>query len=168
MFNDKTRLYFSFVLIFLSLGLFVYGWIERSNGNDFNQIWSLSLLMLFGAMIHLQKIGSSKKKNLRNKINYVKIDIKIEDRNEFINEIKTGPAGSGDKVYAYAAPYSTVVYLRGTYGIDWVKPISPAIPDPAFDAAYRLADTLRTAGIALSEAPTTWRRMQEFKPVLTS
>ena len=28
------------------------------------------------------------KKNLRNKINYVKIDIKIEDRNEFINEIK--------------------------------------------------------------------------------
>mgnify|MGYP000029210312 FL=1 len=67
MFNDKTRLYFSFVLIFLSLGLLVYGWIERSNVNDFNQIWSLSLLMLFGAMIHLQKIGSSKKKNLRNK-----------------------------------------------------------------------------------------------------
>ena len=28
------------------------------------------------------------KKNLRNKINYVKIDTKIEDRNEFINEIK--------------------------------------------------------------------------------
>jgi D-alanyl-D-alanine carboxypeptidase/D-alanyl-D-alanine-endopeptidase (penicillin-binding protein 4) len=83
---------------------------------------------------------------------------------QLINEIKTGPAGSGDKVYAYAAPYSTVVYLRGTYGIDWTKPISPAIPDPAFDAAYRLADTLRTAGIELSEAPTTWRRMQELKP----
>jgi serine-type D-Ala-D-Ala carboxypeptidase/endopeptidase (penicillin-binding protein 4) len=83
---------------------------------------------------------------------------------QFINEIKTGPAGSGDKVYAYAAPYSSVVYLRGTYGIDWVKPISPAIPDPAFDAAYRLADTLRTAGIETSEAPTTWRRMQELKP----
>ena len=62
-----------------------------------------------------------------------------------------------------------MVYLRGTYGIDWVKPISPAIPDPAFDAAYRLADTLRTAGIELSEAPTTWRRMQELKPsTLTS
>ena len=28
------------------------------------------------------------KKNLRNKINYVKIDTKIEDRNEFVNEIK--------------------------------------------------------------------------------
>ncbi|MFM6954637.1 MAG: D-alanyl-D-alanine carboxypeptidase/D-alanyl-D-alanine-endopeptidase, partial [Sphingobacteriaceae bacterium] len=84
---------------------------------------------------------------------------------QFINEIKTGPAGSGDKVYAYAAPYSSVVYLRGTYGIDWVKPISPAIPDPAFDAAYRLADTLQIAGIELSEAPTTWRRMQELKPL---
>ena len=67
MFNDKTRLYFSLLLIFSSLGLFVYGWMERSNGNDFNQIWSLSLLMLFGAMIHLQKIGSSKKKNRKNK-----------------------------------------------------------------------------------------------------
>ena len=87
---------------------------------------------------------------------------------QFINEIKTGPAGSGDKVYAYAAPNSSVIYLRGTYGIDWVKPISPAIPDPAFDAAYRLADTLRTAGIELSEVPTTWRRMQELKPSTTS
>jgi hypothetical protein len=67
MFNDKTRLYFSLLLIFLSFGLFVYGWTERSNGNDFNQIWSLALLMLFGAMIHLQKIGSSKKNNRRNK-----------------------------------------------------------------------------------------------------
>ena len=67
MFNDKIRLYFSFFLILLSLGFFVYGWIERSNGNDFNQIWALSFLMLFGAMVHLQKIGSIKNKKRRKK-----------------------------------------------------------------------------------------------------
>jgi hypothetical protein len=67
MFNLKARLYFSFFLILSSLGFFVYGWIERSDGNEFNQIWALSILMLFGAMVHLQKIGSSKKKNRRKK-----------------------------------------------------------------------------------------------------
>jgi|TARA_B110001454_G_scaffold176444_1_gene168562 hypothetical protein len=67
MFNNKGRLYFSFFLILSSLGFFVYGWIERSDGNEFNQIWALSILMLFGAMVHLQKIGSSKKKNRRKK-----------------------------------------------------------------------------------------------------
>ena len=67
MFNDRARLYFSFFLILSSLGFFVYGWIERSDGNEFNQIWALSILMLFGAMVHLQKIGSSKKKNRRKK-----------------------------------------------------------------------------------------------------
>ena len=67
MFNDKTRLYFGLFLIISSIGFFVYGWIERSDGNEFNQIWALSILMLFGAMVHLQKIGSSKKKNRRKK-----------------------------------------------------------------------------------------------------
>ena len=67
MFNNKGRLYFSVFLILSSLGFFVYGWIERSDGNEFNQIWALSILMLFGAMVHLQKIGSSKKKNRRKK-----------------------------------------------------------------------------------------------------
>ena len=61
MFNDNIRLYFSVFLILSSLGFFVYGLIERSNGNDFNQIWTLSFLMVFGAMVHLQKIGSTKK-----------------------------------------------------------------------------------------------------------
>jgi hypothetical protein len=68
MFNDKIRLYFSFFLILSSFGFFVYGWIERSEGNEFNQIWALSFLLIFGAMVHLQKIGSSKKKSVK-KIN---------------------------------------------------------------------------------------------------
>ena len=67
MFNDKTRLYFGLSLILASIGFFIYGWLERSNGNEFNQIWTLSMLLIFGGMVHLQKIGSSKKKNRRKK-----------------------------------------------------------------------------------------------------
>jgi high-affinity Fe2+/Pb2+ permease len=67
MFNDKTRLYFGLSLIVASIGFFIYGWLERSNGNEFNQIWTLSMLLIFGGMVHLQKIGSGKKKNRRKK-----------------------------------------------------------------------------------------------------
>src|SRR5690606_37729318 len=34
-----------------------------------------------------------------------------------LNEVKTGKAGSGDQVYGYSAPYSSIIHLRGTYGI---------------------------------------------------
>jgi len=67
MFNDKTRLYFGLSLIVASIGFFIYGWLERSNGNEFNQIWTLSMLLIFGGMVHLQKISSGKKKNRRKK-----------------------------------------------------------------------------------------------------
>ncbi|MFM6976508.1 MAG: D-alanyl-D-alanine carboxypeptidase/D-alanyl-D-alanine-endopeptidase [Sphingobacteriaceae bacterium] len=78
---------------------------------------------------------------------------------KLVNEVSTGVAGSGDKVFAYAAPYSDLIYLRGTYAIDLAKPVSPSIPDPAFDAAFRLADTLKTSGIAVQQGFTTWRRL---------
>jgi D-alanyl-D-alanine carboxypeptidase/D-alanyl-D-alanine-endopeptidase (penicillin-binding protein 4) len=82
---------------------------------------------------------------------------------KFVNEIKTGPAGSGDKVYAYSAPYSDLVYLRGTYAIDLKKPVSPSIPDPAFDAAFRLMDTLEITGLAVQGGASTWRRLNLWK-----
>lgn len=82
----------------------------------------------------------------------------------FVNEVRTGPKGSGDKVYAYAAPFTDVIYLRGTYAIDLVKPVSPAIPDPALAAATRLSDTLKSVGIAQGQAPSTWRKIQENTP----
>lgn len=74
-----------------------------------------------------------------------------------VNEVKTGKPGSGDNVYAYSAPYTHVVYLRGTYGIDLKKPISISVPDPAFEAAIRLQDTLKRLGIPLSNQPSTYR-----------
>jgi hypothetical protein len=37
--------------------------MERSVGNPFNQIWMLAIIILMGGMVHLQKIGGSRKKS---------------------------------------------------------------------------------------------------------
>lgn len=83
-------------------------------------------------------------------MNYLKI----------VNEVTTGVAGSGDNVYVFSAPYSAVVYLRGTYGIDLKKTIFASVPDPAFEAVYRLSDTLKRAGISISAEPSTFRLLE--------
>jgi len=77
----------------------------------------------------------------------------------FINEVTTGPNGSGDKVYAYSAPYSNIIYLRGTYGRDLKKVIEIAIPDPALELAQQLTASLSDAGIAVDSLPTTGKRL---------
>ncbi|MES2807851.1 MAG: D-alanyl-D-alanine carboxypeptidase/D-alanyl-D-alanine-endopeptidase, partial [Bacteroidota bacterium] len=71
---------------------------------------------------------------------------------QFKSELTTGAAGSGDNAYPYLpAGVSNLMYLRGTYAIDQSKKlISAAYPDPAYDAAFRLLDTLRRLGITVS------------------
>ncbi|MDN3549490.1 D-alanyl-D-alanine carboxypeptidase/D-alanyl-D-alanine endopeptidase [Mucilaginibacter aquaedulcis] len=69
----------------------------------------------------------------------------------FKSELINGPAGSGDHAYAFLPVGSTVMYLRGSYAVDQdKKAISVAIPDAAYDAAFRLADTLSKLGITVS------------------
>lgn len=83
------------------------------------------------------------------------------------NELTTGAAGTGDNAYVYLAPYTTEGYMRGTWGIGIAKSaISASIPDPAFEAAFRLQDTLSKLKIIVSESPTTTRiLMQEGKKI---
>ncbi|TDQ10326.1 D-alanyl-D-alanine carboxypeptidase/D-alanyl-D-alanine endopeptidase [Pedobacter metabolipauper] len=77
-----------------------------------------------------------------------------------VNELKPGAAGSGDNVYAYLPALGTTAYLRGTWATGIAKSgISAALPDPAFDAAFRLQDTLQHIGIPVSEAPETTRQL---------
>ncbi len=77
-----------------------------------------------------------------------------------INELKTGTNGSGDNAYAFLPPYSYTAYLRGTWGMGISKVgISLALPDPAFDAAYRLQDTLLRLNIQATKEATTARRL---------
>jgi D-alanyl-D-alanine carboxypeptidase/D-alanyl-D-alanine-endopeptidase (penicillin-binding protein 4) len=75
-----------------------------------------------------------------------------------VNELKAGAEGTGDNVYAYLPSLSNIAYLRGTWGLGTPKSgISAALPDPAYDAAFRLQDTLSRLGIKASSEPTTSR-----------
>lgn len=79
---------------------------------------------------------------------------------QIVNELKTGAAGTGDRSYAFFPPYSNVAYLRGSWGMGIGKTgISVALPDPAFDCAYRLQDTLKRLGININQQATTTRLM---------
>ncbi|TYR38113.1 D-alanyl-D-alanine carboxypeptidase/D-alanyl-D-alanine-endopeptidase [Sphingobacterium phlebotomi] len=76
-----------------------------------------------------------------------------------INEVITGSNGSGDNVYAYAAPYSDIVYLRGTYGRDLKKIVEIAVPDPALALAQQLTTALSDADITVDSLPITGKRL---------
>ncbi len=78
---------------------------------------------------------------------------------KIVNEVTTGRPGSGDNVYAFSAPYSEIIYLRGTYGIDLKKAISASVPDPAFDAAFSLGNKLKASGIVVEKGYTTGRKL---------
>lgn len=77
-----------------------------------------------------------------------------------VNDLQTGSVGSGDNAYAFLPPFANVGYLRGTWGQGINKTgISLALPDPAFDAAFRLQDTLQRLAISISQTATTTRRL---------
>ncbi|MET4083061.1 D-alanyl-D-alanine carboxypeptidase/D-alanyl-D-alanine-endopeptidase (penicillin-binding protein 4) [Pedobacter sp. UYP30] len=79
---------------------------------------------------------------------------------QMVNELKTGSRGSGDNAYAFLPPYRNTAYLRGSWGMGINKSgISAALPDPAFDCAFRLQDTLKRLGIATNKSATTARLM---------
>jgi D-alanyl-D-alanine carboxypeptidase/D-alanyl-D-alanine-endopeptidase (penicillin-binding protein 4) len=68
----------------------------------------------------------------------------------FQSELLNGASGTGDEAYAYLPVGDKLMYLRGTYAEDQQKKaISVAVPDPAYDAAYRLADTLQRLEITV-------------------
>lgn len=77
-----------------------------------------------------------------------------------VNELQSGAAGSGDNAYAFLPPFSEIAYLRGRWATDINKSgISASLPDPAYDAAFRLLDTLGKAGITVTAAATTGRQL---------
>jgi len=73
----------------------------------------------------------------------------------FKSELVNGPAHTGDQGYPYLpVGDSNLMYLRGTYAIDQTKKsISAAMPDPAYDVALRLTDTLDRLKIIVSGKP---------------
>jgi len=87
---------------------------------------------------------------------FIRAEPKLADI-KIINEVTTGYQGSGDNVYAYSSPYSDIVYVRGTYGIDLNKTIKVSIPDPALLLAQELKDNLFRSSVPSSGFATTQR-----------
>ncbi|MEM9017177.1 MAG: D-alanyl-D-alanine carboxypeptidase/D-alanyl-D-alanine-endopeptidase [Verrucomicrobiota bacterium] len=80
---------------------------------------------------------------------------------QFINEMRVGPAGSGDQGYIYGVPYAKVKYLRGTVPAGKGSyTIKGSIPDPAFFCARAFTKHLNNNGTPVSGEPTTVRLLQ--------
>lgn len=76
----------------------------------------------------------------------------------FLNELLTGPVGSGDQAYIYGAPYTRLHYLRGTIPAGKsVFSIKGSIPDPAFFCARQLMEALYNSGVPAMEGFSSMR-----------
>ncbi|PRD54821.1 D-alanyl-D-alanine carboxypeptidase/D-alanyl-D-alanine-endopeptidase [Sphingobacterium gobiense] len=135
------------------------------NGNDVPPTWNWQDIgNYYGAGIsglnwHENKVGIVISPHTVGKPTFVaSTSLPLTD-GTLINEVITGPNGSGDNVYAYSAPYSNIVYLRGTYGRDLKKVIEIAVPDPALALAQQLTRALSDIGIAVDSLPTTGKRL---------
>jgi D-alanyl-D-alanine carboxypeptidase/D-alanyl-D-alanine-endopeptidase (penicillin-binding protein 4) len=86
-------------------------------------------------------------------------------------EATNAPAHTGDDTYAYPPINGNTVYIRGTYAADQTKKyISASLPDAAYDAAFRLADTLKVLGITSTGGPestSTLTAKSQPLPVIT-
>jgi D-alanyl-D-alanine carboxypeptidase/D-alanyl-D-alanine-endopeptidase (penicillin-binding protein 4) len=89
----------------------------------------------------------------------------------FKSEATNAPAHTGDNTYAYLPVNSNMVYVRGTYATDQTKKsIAVALPDPAYDAAFRLADTLKQLGFIITgtaESTSTLTAKGQATPIAT-
>ncbi|MCE5316673.1 MAG: D-alanyl-D-alanine carboxypeptidase/D-alanyl-D-alanine-endopeptidase [Parachlamydia sp.] len=69
---------------------------------------------------------------------------------QLVNEVKTGPVGSGDCACIYGSEYSPLQIVRGTIPAGVAEfSIKGAIPDPARFCAAQLANSLQGKGIAI-------------------
>jgi len=63
---------------------------------------------------------------------------------KFINELTSGPKGSGDQAYIYGSPYQNTRYIRGSIPIGNTDfKIKGSVPNPALFFASLLADKLK-------------------------
>lgn len=80
---------------------------------------------------------------------------------EFFNEMRVGPAGSGDNGYIYGVPYGKVFYLRGTVPAgSSTFTIKGSLPDPAFFCARAFTKHLNQRSLEVTGEPTTLRLLE--------
>jgi D-alanyl-D-alanine carboxypeptidase/D-alanyl-D-alanine-endopeptidase (penicillin-binding protein 4) len=84
----------------------------------------------------------------------------------FVNEMRTGPPGSGDNGYLYGGPGTDCHILRGTLPLDDGRffSIRGALPDPALFCAQEFTDWLQLREVPVHGAATTTRRLNRAHP----
>ncbi len=86
----------------------------------------------------------------------------------FVNEVTTGPLGSGDQSYIYGAPYTYHRVMQGTVPLGKSSfVVRGSLPDPPLFVAQQLREALQKKAITLSESATSSRirRQQKGKPI---
>jgi len=83
---------------------------------------------------------------------------------QFMNELQSAGANSGDNAYIFGAPYTRTRYIRGTLPIgSGTFTIKGSLPEPAYFAAYHLAKTLEKNDIHTGMCVSTQRIFKENK-----
>ncbi|TVR40313.1 MAG: D-alanyl-D-alanine carboxypeptidase/D-alanyl-D-alanine-endopeptidase [Bacteroidia bacterium] len=76
----------------------------------------------------------------------------------FINEVTTGPVGSGDQVYIYGAPFVPERRLTGTVPLGAKSfAVRGSMPDPPLHAATSLWHFLNNQGVEVTGIATSYR-----------
>ncbi|MCL7989368.1 D-alanyl-D-alanine carboxypeptidase/D-alanyl-D-alanine-endopeptidase [Sphingobacterium sp. lm-10] len=78
------------------------------------------------------------------------------------NEVTTGNAGTGDKVFGFSSPYASTILLKGTYGKDLRKTIEISIPDPAYQLARDLKSNLEKEGITINGVAASAYKLPDY------
>lgn len=93
---------------------------------------------------------------LRWRAKILKTDPHIPNLN-FVNEVTTAEAGTGDRASISGAPYDPNRYVSGTIPQGGTFRIKGSIPDPAWLIAHQLTAKLAKAGIKVSKPSSTTR-----------
>jgi len=90
-----------------------------------------------------------------------------------LNEVKSGPANSGDNAYIFGAPYQSERIVRGTIPLGkGLFTIKGSMPDPARFLSQTLRDHLLNNGIkilgdAVTDRDITLQRESDLTPIKT-
>lgn len=80
-----------------------------------------------------------------------------------VNEVVSGPKGSGDRAVIFGGEFSNTHYVRGSVPLDGATfTIRGSIPDPAQCCAEHLQDALQKHGITSQKMPCSVFEQQEY------
>ncbi len=78
---------------------------------------------------------------------------------QFINEVKTAEAGTGDEASISGAPYDPIRYVSGTIPTGGTFSIKGCIPNPALFLVEQLHQKMQGSQLTIDEKPTTTHQL---------